>query len=74
MWFGLNKTFFELLVLQKTIKMIMSRDYLGGGGGGGGGPVPPPRTLLGTPLALSSFLHTIDINNMRRRHAHWSQC
>ena len=36
---GLNKTFFELLVLQKTIKMIMSWDYLGGGGGG---PVPPP--------------------------------
>ena len=37
----LNKTFFELLVLQKTIKMIMIR-IIWGGGGGLCPPWPPP--------------------------------
>ena len=50
MWFGLNKAFFELLVLQKTIKMIMIK-IIGGGGGGGGG-LCPPGPLLGTPLFI----------------------
>ena len=40
-----NQTFPELLVLQKTVKMVMIRPIWGSEGGGGatGAPWPPPR-------------------------------